>query len=727
MELNYRIFVPRGPFPNAAAAAHAEDRVLWLAEETAEMRACTLCWAALDAASFLPGKTEVLAAEDSDALPRDPGAETVLLGSAAENPLTAALEKLTGIPLGADASVGEEGYRLKGIVWDGRRLVVISGGSRIGTAYGLYAWCERQGCLFTEPEIPCVRPETRDPAEEFDLTEQPAFVTRGTFSSYIHGDDAFLTWMIRNRMNFTKFKGMAARRGVLKKLGIRSSEGGHVYFDRFLSADAPYPYRHAVYGGEGKPADPYPVSPDCRAPASGKALTFGDAHPEWFALVGGERMSGRGRDRSRHIAEIDNGYNLCTGNPDARRELCRRAAEDLISGAWKDADYVDVWPKDGGTWCECPLCRAQGNRTSRILRVACDLDLELKKATAAGRLKRRVRLIIPAYHETLPVPDRPLPEELDRSNVSVVFFPIERCYAHDIDDPVCRSNAQLMAALTPWTEPNGAWGGELFIGEYYNVSSFAAMPFVLTSRILHDVPLYYHLGVRHFHYMHISSQSWGFIALNNWLYAALLWNPNADGEALTSKYFSARYGEKADGMRSLYERLEKASANCKYFKHYQFYDDGVTPGRIALRDPINAGVPCTEEALFPLRHMKLRGRADDPQAGISLEEMADAYTALLRELQNVCEGTDDPFLRLDLHRMTYGERMTRFFLALCLCWTGNGDEATLEWVLREAEALSKTREGLEGYFQAPNLENLLGATWVREGLRKRYGIDKKET
>lgn len=721
--MNTIIYASAIPFGSIREAAHAEASVDWLGDHAAQT-ACTVSYTACELERYLPGNAS-LCGDDvtlSDVTARSGTA--LLLVTASGSSLTAELEGVLGRSCLVSANAGDEGYRLFGCTYMGTRFVVLSGNTRVGTMYAAFAYLERCGVYFLEPGEPSVIPVSIP--DTFDITGSPSFITRGTFSSYINGNEAFLEWMAHNRMNFTKLKHMTAQYPLLKKLGIRTSEGGHDLYYRFVETSHEYPYRHAVYGGEGKPDDPYPVSPLCRAP-SGKngTLTYGDAHPEWYALVDGKRRLYRDNHAfltlSRKI-----GDNLCTGNPDAVRELVRLVTNALIDGIWKNADYLDVWPLDNGTWCDCPLCRAQGNYATRILMLAYELDRSLKRAHAEGRLKRTVRLICPAYHETLPPPDRSLPDDFDYSSILVIFFPIERCFLHDIDDPVCtETNTVLKNLLQSWTKSaHGNYTGELFIGEYYNVSSFAAMPFVLTSRILHDIPYYYSIGARHFHYMHITARDWGIIGVNNWIYARILWDVNADGDTLLDTYLNARYSSLASSMKGLYTELERVTGNCKYYKHYQLADDH----RHSLSSALAADGERSHSTLFPLAHMQLDSRADDPQAGPSLREtlegLEEALTQLRKLAMKTSEDTVRIYLRRDEIRLRYGVDITRFLYLMCRVKLG--DTEYLSELRALGERLRNTDEALAGYDFGENMQNELEASWNKRVYDRLMTADKQE-
>ena len=689
--MNYSVIVSPSPFPDIRTAAFAEESIDWWDDRQAPAQtACTLCFAATELEAFLPGK--VILRETGAQVPPE---DTVIFLEATAS----------GLP--------PEGFRM---VCSGN-TVHLTGADRTGTLYAVYAFLERLGLRFIEPG----EPDRAAPCApgDFDITEYPDYITRGTMSTFINASEEFLLWMARNRFNSGFFRRANHLFALRKKLGISTVVGGHQMFYLFCDTTQEYPYSHALYGGVGKPADPWPVSPLCQKPG-GEHLTYGEAHPEWYALIDGQRRLKRDRQRFLQMGNAP-GDNMCTSNEDAMEELCTRILEALTDGVWKYADHVHIWPLDNGAWCQCENCRALGNYSTRILLLAYRVDKAIKEAYRLGRLKRKILLICPAYHETLPAPDRALPEDFDYSSIATVFYPIERCFAHRLDDPICaETNALLMERFLPWCRKEN-YRGELVIGEYYNVSSFAAMPFVLQTRILEEIPMYYRLGVRHFHYMHITARDWGFIAVNNYLHGKLLWNVHACGEALARDYFNARYGRYNEAMADLYARLEKATANCKYYKHYQFVDGKI----IRLFGQLSSDEPQTEETLFPLKHMRLRTRADDPQAGPSLQETLEGMVKVLEQLEALLrEAPAHRNLLRDAKRLRFGTTVTEFLYLMCLDTIGEADSTQLERLHTLATLLEQNTESMAGYDFGDDFQNALTATWVAKTYIQKYAPEK---
>ena len=716
--MKYTILVSKGPFADIMTAAHAENQINWWDDgQIAEQAVCTLCWTATDIAKYLPGEVEIT---DSEVGWENRAGTVILLGLSQEPAIVDFCKKMD---VTVSAQMPAETLCMAGRKGENADYVLLTGADRVGAMYAAFAYLERLGVHFIEPGEPSYGEACTEAV--FDVTESPSYVSRGTMSSFIKGDEPFFLWMAHNRFNFALVN--SGDDHYRKKLGISRSVGGHVVFSHMIDSQKEYPFCHEIYGGEGKPGDPYAVSPNC-TPPSGKngEFTYGDAHPEWYAMFDGERQKDVKRDPARGWHAV---YNFCTSNKDAVTELCRLLVDELAEGEWKYADYVNVWPLDGGKWCQCEECKKQGNYTARLLQVAYQVDKAIKEAYREGRIKRRIQLVCCAYHETLPVPDTPLPEDFDYENTSVVLYVIERCYVHDIDDPVCtETNQMLHKRLSAWCD-KGNYKGDMMIGEYYNVSSFVAMPFVLTGRILHDIPAYYRMGARHFHYMHISARDWGFIAINNYIHGKLLWNAEADGEALVNIYFTARYGALASQMRALYEQMEKVTANCKYFKHYQYMDGRI----VSLKNTLNNAPDIsalTEEDLFPTKHMQFRGRADDPQAGPSMEETMLGLNHALEQLLAMESAVEkDKMLDYvrDVRRLKFGSKATRFIYLMCLRIL-NQYSAQEEQELHElAEVLSKDTESMMGYdSESKWFSTALGATWLADVYYKYYAKEKTD-
>ncbi|MBN1488706.1 MAG: DUF4838 domain-containing protein [Phycisphaerae bacterium] len=708
-----------GGFATVEAAATAEEQVdFWDADPTDD-RACTECFAAVELRRFLAACTDLadekIVLTSPTTMPA--AAHVFVLGSGGSNPLLATLDAPASKH---PAPTAPESFRIQTFQKDGRLITVIEGADRVGTLYGVYAYLNRIGMRFfglgeqgtAWPAAPVELPA------ELDVAEAPAFLSRGFWAWEDRGDEEFFLWMARNRLNLWT----AAERplGLLKKLGLKLTEGQHDIQKRFLDPQAAYPYNHPRFDGdEDKPDDPYAVSSEYLGDANDNGtLTYYEAHPEWYGLRKGKRAD-------RFTGEDgQGGVNYCTSNRDATLELAKNLTQDLIDGQWRHADTLNFWMLDAMPWCECDACKRQGTLTDRLMETVHVVLTELNKARQTGRLLREIELITLAYHETLDPPSKPLPPDFDFAHCSVTFFPIERCFAHSLADPACTEiNRRLADNLRGWTVGEGRhYTGPVFIGEYYNVSSLKSLPVVFPTIMAADIPWYYRIGARHFHYMHTPTRLWGTWTLNQYLMARLLWDPDADSTTIIDEFFREYYPTATDHMRSFYRHLEVASANCKAFKHY------VEP-RYALRNRLTG-----EQEIFPLDHLRYGAHRPPINDGPDVVEIIDAMKAARTEIDAALLECANPVEQArileDERRFAYGETTYEFMYHLVRTALAHrrGDAATARremlYAARCAELLESIVELVQVSSSHANAKNGLEASQAigpYEHFRRLYG------
>ena len=84
-----------------------------------------------------------------------------------------------------------------------------------------------------------------------------------------------------------------------------------------------------------------------------------DAHPEYLALVDGERKI-RGSDTK-----------FCIANPDLRKLVVEHAVRTIKNRPQLDSISMD--PSDGGNWCQCEACTKLGTPSTRVVTLANDV------------------------------------------------------------------------------------------------------------------------------------------------------------------------------------------------------------------------------------------------------------------------------------------------------------------------------------------------------------------
>jgi hypothetical protein len=636
-----------GPFHSVQEAAHSEANVNWNDADLRDDAACTECFAALELQHYLrkaTGNEEDFGIQNAETAAEG---SLILVGGPSSNPTTKRSLAILGLTDDSLASLGAQEYCLKSVDHQGRRVVLLAGGQRIGTLYAVYDFLHRLGCRWFAPgelneDIPRVKQ-----IPDLSVSERPAFVSRGFDAWDGRASTDFLLWMARNRLNYWCVE--QDNHPLLRKLGIQMGWGGHPSLSTFLGPNLPYPYAHARFPAyKDKPADPYPVSREYQGDANGDGqLTYFEAHPEWYALKQGKRIPGiRG----------DIGTNYCTSNADATTEFMKNFIQAIVEGPAQDAEIIRFWMLDFGKWCDCSSCKALGSPTDRNLLLVRRLVNEIKKARSNGRIHREVVVRFLAYSDVLKPPSRPLPTDFDYHAATATYYPIHRCYVHNFNDPACSVNAGFFRQLQGWAiEPKRHYQGPICIGEYYNVSRFRNLPICFMHTMANDIPYYYQAGARDFVYMHVTAADWGNKALTNYQMARQLWDVTTDCPALWSDYFQRRYGPAAKTMETFYEHLEQMLCNVNTLR----YD---------FAPRLNRG----DKDLFPDPHLRYQREPGTECVGPTLLEMVE-HGRQCRQLLETAAKMNLPKpiasrMAEDEGRFTYGQRTLDYYAACVQAW-----------------------------------------------------------
>lgn len=700
--MKYSIIVSKGNFKTVKDAAFGEKAISWADFSSDDCRACSECFAALDAKAVLEAKKEL----DTEVYDINEFPEEGVLIFLGEKCSRFAAEKYN---LPFKEVKEEESYRIYSTEKKSLNIVLIYGNNRKATVYGMIEYMNYHGIRFISPDEYAtfyVKELDRSENKEFDIVETPSFKSRESYSEFMNDtSEDFLLWAFHNKINRIFIK-KATNPEILHKLCFTTTGGGHEIWYRYMDINHEYPYKHKLFGGDGKPDDPYEISPLYKGDENGDGiLTYGEAHPEWYAEVNGVRTLSRDYEMFNRFA-YPTGDFICTSNEEGTDEFTKLIVESLISGENKDATNFKLFGLDNGNWCQCEKCLLHKTLSSRLLLLAYKLDKVIKKATNEGKIKRKITIEIPAYHETLPPPDEPLPDDFDYSRIYVAYYVIERCYVHNINDEKCtETNKFLCDGLTDWA--NGYYKGEIMVGEYYNVSSFAAMPFVFTERMKNDIPFYHSIGACHLTYLHMLARKQGFQAVNNYLYTRLMWNKDADTDILLDEYFTAKYGGHASKMKEIYSELEDAGRNCKYIKHYQ----GSCEGKICSFTRFLNG---EDPHFFPYKHSKFDYRENDYQAGPSFKEMCERYESVFNDFAKYIRGKETPALMEDYDQFQYGVYTLNYMYNKTLLKLNKNDKEAFYKTEFYKEKLLSIVNPLLGYDFGDRFKNGFSALAIHE-------------
>jgi uncharacterized protein DUF4838 len=400
--------------------------------------------------------------------------------------------------------------------------LTIKGRGRIGVLYGVYHFLKLQGYRWYAPgNNGEIKPESRDyliiPANS--IKERPSFnILRGfDFEKPSMESADLLLWMVRNKLNLAGPRPQTV--ALAKKLGMNLKIGGHI-FEKILNPD--------------------------RILCSGNSIW--EEHLEWYGLP---KNGNRKKDQALKTQ-------FCVSSPGLLEFLGHELVQ-TINSEWKEADYVDIWGFDTwGSICACEKCSNLGNGTDRNLYFLAAMRQAVNKALSEGRLKHQVKLIGCSYEgtTTIEAPSKAVPEELIKAEDICTYYPINRCYKHDMADENCEDNNVYHRNLQEWGKVKGSFN--IMMGEYYNVSKFEDLPLLFTERMKADIPFYHNSDVRALTYMHLPFCCWGVRRLNHLLYSELLWNVNVDAGELIEAYFVDSYGKHAEKVKNVYDEHEKA-------------------------------------------------------------------------------------------------------------------------------------------------------------------------
>lgn len=492
-----------------------------------------------------------------------------------------------------DCALGEgEGYSIQ---TRGDCIKIIGEGRR-GVLYGVYELLEEQGIRWYSPWEEFIPSKiSKVTAPECKRYIPSMSLGRGfDFEGPLKESEKLYLWMARNRLNLSACRPNTKQ--FQRKLGMSFKAGGHI-FEHILAPD--------------------------QATESGRCML--EEHPDWY----GKRQE----PVTRHNAL---GVQFCMSN----RELLQFLSEQLLykmQTDWAEADRIDVWGFD--TWgsnCQCENCRILGNGSDQTLHFLSYLRDQVNKAQQSGELDHPVQLVMCAYEgtATLQPPLHGVPENLQNSGDYVVYYPILRCYEHELYADDCCYNAYYHKTLEGWKDI------PLMAGEYYNVSKFEDLPLVFSDKIQKDLNYYFRQGVTGMTYMHLPMVEWGMRTLNQVLYAKLCWNSLADAKEIKERYFRDLYGPFAKTAAKAYELTEEAGKHCASWRAWgrrsilsHLLDwDGKPPKEGLYRDDHLNGqavmmgycsVKLLKQALAMMRRIKreadlIFAKAVEPKCGIAV-------------------------------------------------------------------------------------------------------------
>lgn len=251
-----------------------------------------------------------------------------------------------------------------------------------------------------------------------------------------------------------------------------------------------------------------------------------DKHPEYYSLVNGERAKSQ----------------LCVSNPD----VLRLAVGELKAyfRQHPSEPWVGLGPNDGAGFCECERCRALdggdydpfSGEPSMTDRYVWFFNQCLQGLQDEFPDKK---LCFYAYHVYMRPPVKVKPDPRIVPALAVIGL----CRLHGPENPVCPEKsywiwlAREWRKLLPEVYDRGYW---------YNLAD-PGFPFPLVSRLCKEIPLGRRLGIKGWRVETICH--WASETPGLYLAAKLMWNPDADIDALLQDFYTRFFGPAAGPMQ----------------------------------------------------------------------------------------------------------------------------------------------------------------------------------
>ena len=371
--------------------------------------------------------------------------------------------------------------------------LVLAGGRLRGTLYAVYAFLERQGVRWLSP-----------------------YETLGPRSAPVEHVPS-------------------QRTVVVGPLAVEERPG-LVYRDMsFLNAvDRDWSARHRLNGHHHRldATTGGKISYNLHAHTFDKLLPpsqYFSSHPEYFALVGGVRRAERAQ--------------LCLSNPEVLKIATNKVLEWIA--AKPDATIFSVTQNDSQGWCECERCRAideaEGAHSGGVIHFVNQIA-DVVARTHPGKF---IDTFAYTYTEAPPKHVRP------RDNVIVRLCHMMHCDTHPL--ATCEENRTYVENLRGWA----AICKNVYVWHYVVDFANYVMPFPNLDAIRQDIKFYRDSGVKGIYCQASENErTWtDFAELKADLLARLLWNPDADADAIIDGFLADYFGKAARPIRAYLDLL----------------------------------------------------------------------------------------------------------------------------------------------------------------------------
>jgi Domain of unknown function (DUF4838)/PA14 domain/Glycosyl hydrolase family 67 N-terminus len=380
--------------------------------------------------------------------------------------------------------LGDEGYVIRTV---GPHLV-IAGGALRGNMYGVYGLLEDHlGCRWFTPDVSRIPEYDRLVLPKLDDTQIPVLESREPFTRDCFDGD----WCARNRMN-----GSAS--------SLEEKHGGKVRFGAGLFV---HTFNRLV-------------PPE----------TYFDEHPEYFALVEGERV----RERTQ----------LCCTN----EEVVQICIEEMRKHMRNDpgAFVYSVSQNDWDNHCECGKCQAMAEAEDSQMAPVLYLVNRVAEAVEGEFPGKAIETL--AYQWTRKAPKAMRP----RPNVIIRLCSIECCFMHPLATCPSEENQAFAKDAREWAKV----ANRLWVWDYVTSFRHYLCPYP-NLRVRDDnIRFFIENNVRGIFEQDVYNTFNGELSpLSGYLNAKLLWNQDYDEDQAINEFLEGVYKGAASPIRKYIDML----------------------------------------------------------------------------------------------------------------------------------------------------------------------------
>jgi len=324
-----------------------------------------------------------------------------------------------------------------------------------------------------------------------------------------------------------------------------------------------------------------------------------EAHPDWFALVGGERRPTQ----------------LCTSNPEVIARMTEVAKKWLAQSPVRMSFPMD--PMDNLDFCQCPNCRALDppDATTKGTPSVTDRVLAFANAVADGIREEFPDRYVACYsywsHSDLPRVVKP------RDNVIVIVCRSSHCLVHLTPADDCPTS-DFHAFLRSWREltPN------IYAYEYDPISWTGGLPCPTYLEMAQSLKTQLgEIGVRGSYSDGRQYAGYAGTYINRYIARRMKVDPDQEPEAVLADMCGAFFGPAADQMQQYYLTLARVTE----FMH---------PGR----SRVGGGSTFYHEMFAPEIVQEARQHLDRALAVAGAEEPYAERLRMIDESQDQLEG-----------------------------------------------------------------------------------------